>query len=74
MGTLIDETGSIAPGKLIWHDEAWQDIFDRTIEGIAELDLETAKLYEQRLLFMRLHLCFGWSPDVGRLCIMAMMA
>lgn len=73
IGVLVDETGCISPGKLIWHEDAWTDLFDRTMEGIASMDLEDARLYEQRLAFLRMHLCFGWSEKVGRLCIVAMM-
>lgn len=74
IGTLADETGCIGPGKLIWHSDAWKDIFDKTPKEMAKLTVEDAKMIEQRLVFRRIHLCFGWAEVVGRLCILGMMA
>jgi hypothetical protein len=34
---------------------------------------EDVRLFEQRVLFMRMHLVFGWAERVGRLAILGTM-
>jgi len=34
---------------------------------------EQIRLFEQRVLFMRLHLVIGWEEGVGRLAVMGVM-
>ncbi|KUJ18309.1 uncharacterized protein LY89DRAFT_552487, partial [Mollisia scopiformis] len=60
MGLLLDETGCIAPGKLLWSPRAWEILFGRPIKEVTEMTLEEVKSFEQRAMFMRLHLVFGW--------------
>jgi hypothetical protein len=33
---------------------------------------EQARLFEQRLLWMRMHLLVGWNEGVGRMAVLAM--
>lgn len=73
IGPLLDETGCIAAGKLLWSPRAWEIFFDRTIEEITEMTIDDARWFEQRVLFMRLHLIFGWENSVGRLAILGVM-
>ncbi len=35
---------------------------------------EQMRLFEQRALFMRLHLVFGWEEGVGRLAVLGVMS
>ncbi|RDL39137.1 Uncharacterized protein BP5553_03477 [Venustampulla echinocandica] len=73
IGTLLDETGCIAPGKLLWSDRAWEQLFNRTIKDITEMSSEEARWYEQRIMFMRMHLVVGWAENVGRLAVLGIM-
>lgn len=69
VGTLIDETGTIACGKLIWSSTAWEQLLGRTAEELALQDTDVLKYMEHRLLFLRFSLLFGWSQEVGKLVI-----
>lgn len=66
---MIDETGSIGSGKLIFSTEAWEQLLGRTAEELAQANTHLLKSLENRTLFLRLTLLFGWSEKVGRLCI-----
>ncbi|KAI1483125.1 hypothetical protein F4774DRAFT_416690 [Daldinia eschscholtzii] len=89
IGSMIDESGMIMAGKLVWHDDAWTQLFfggkssDAPITNASETDLveqswedltifDTAALrdIEERLLYTRITLTFGWSSQLERLCIM----
>ncbi|TVY57712.1 hypothetical protein LCER1_G001285 [Lachnellula cervina] len=74
LGTLLDETGAIAPGKLLWSERAWEKFFGRTVKEICVMSAEEVRLFEQRVLFMRMHLCFGWEESVGRLAVLGVFA
>lgn len=66
----MDESGAITSGKLIWSDDAWEQLLGRNAEGLAGSSLKLLKYLENRLLFLKLAVMFGWSEDVGKLCIM----
>ncbi|KAL9635718.1 MAG: hypothetical protein Q9164_003284 [Protoblastenia rupestris] len=70
IGLLVDESGSITSGKLVWSDEAWWQLLGRTTEELAGSDAILLKYLEQRLLFLRLAVMFGWSADIGKLAIL----
>lgn len=70
VGLLIDETGAITSGKLVWSDDAWEQLLGRNAEGLAGASLTLLKYLENRLLFLKLAVMFGWSEDVGKLCIL----
>ncbi|KAL8672372.1 MAG: hypothetical protein Q9168_003168 [Polycauliona sp. 1 TL-2023] len=61
IGTLIDETGAIRSGKLVFSDEAWEQLLGRSAEELANCDGQLLKYLENRILFLRLTLFFGWS-------------
>jgi hypothetical protein len=72
LGDIIDETGTISTGKLIFSDAAWQQLLGRTAEQLATASLDVMKYLEQRLLFLRLTLGFGiylGSEEIGRLVV-----
>lgn len=73
IGTLVDETGCIEPGKLLWSPRAWEILFNRSVKQVTEMTLEEHKLFEQRVMFMRMHLVFGWETNVGKLAILGVM-
>ncbi|KAK3378101.1 hypothetical protein B0H63DRAFT_562159 [Podospora didyma] len=86
IGCLVDETGSIAMGKLIWSDRAWTELFfgdpsdagdadqkngaENSWEELTGLDTNALRSVEEHLQFSRVTLTFGWSSVVGRLCVL----
>ena len=66
----MDESGAITSGKLIWSNEAWEQLLGRNAEGLAGSSVRLLKYLEHRLLFLKLAVMFGWSEDVGKLCIL----
>ena len=66
----MDESGAITSGKLIWSDDAWEQLLGRNAEGLAGSSVKLLKYLENRLLFLKLAVMFGWSEDVGKLCIL----
>ena len=66
----MDESGAITCGKLIWSDEAWEQLLGRDAKGLADSSVELLKYLENRLLFLKLAVMFGWSEEVGKLCIL----
>jgi hypothetical protein len=74
IGTLLDETGGIAPGKLLWSDRAWEQLLGRTVAEVAKMTTDEARWLEQRMLFLRMHLVVGWEESVGRLAVLGMRA
>ena len=74
IGILIDETGCITPGKLLWSERAWEQLLGRTVKEVTEMTNEEIRWLEQRMMFMRMHLVFGWEESVGRLAILGMRA
>lgn len=74
LGMLIDETGCTSVGKLILSPKAWHQLLAVTKQELAELDSDSQQYVEQRFLFSRMTLVFGWFAEendasVGRLCI-----
>ena len=70
VGLLIDETGAVTSGKLIWSDEAWWQLLGRTAEELASSEAVLLKYLENRLLFLRVVILFGWSAEVGKLVVL----
>lgn len=100
VGTLADETGCIAQGKLVWSPRAWREFFcldDAAGQIEQPMSLESAQTTnactseteaselwkrvmaggnegvgctEERMMYSRLTLTFGWSSKVGRLCVL----
>lgn len=72
IGNLLDETGCIAAGKLLWSERAWEQLLGRTVGSLTEMGIEDIRWLEQRLSFLRMHLVFGWEESVGRLAVLGM--
>lgn len=54
--------------------KAWGQLLGRTPGELVVMDVEELKYLEQRLLFLRVTLLFGWAAEegdggVGKLCI-----
>ncbi|KAK8189183.1 uncharacterized protein BKA78DRAFT_242891, partial [Phyllosticta capitalensis] len=66
LGHIIDETGSVASGKLVWREEAWEELFGLPAVELAALDRETLRRLEARCAWIRISLFVGlWSEDVS---------
>ncbi|KAB8290828.1 hypothetical protein EYC80_008465 [Monilinia laxa] len=63
IGTLVDETGCIAAGKLIWSENAWKELLGRSVQDLCQMACEEIRLLECRIVGLRLSLCFGWAGD-----------
>ena len=72
IGLLIDETGAITAGKLIWSDEAWEQLLGRSAEELAAAtpNIQLLKYLDIRLLFLKLAIMFGWSEEVGKIVVL----
>lgn len=73
VGTLVDETGSIAAGKLTWSQTGWEQLLGRTAEEFANGSPELLRYMEKRLQWLRLTLVVGWPGEemgTGRLCVL----
>lgn len=66
----MDESGTIISGKLVWSDDAWEQLLGRDAEGLASASLTLLKYLDRRLLFLKLAVMFGWCEDVGKLCVL----
>lgn len=69
IGILIDESGSVARGGLVWSDTAWGELLGRTAEDLVQASKELLAYLEHRLLFLRVTLLFGWSKELRKLCV-----
>ncbi|EDN91607.1 hypothetical protein SS1G_01010 [Sclerotinia sclerotiorum 1980 UF-70] len=47
--TLLDESGCVNAGKLVWSEKAWRELLGRNIEGLCEMRLEEVRLLEWRM-------------------------
>jgi hypothetical protein len=70
IGSLLDETGCIVAGKLLWSERAWEQLLGRTVTELIEMTNDEIRWLEQRLSFLRMHLVFGWYESVGRLAVL----
>lgn len=70
IGTLIDESGAVSGGKLLWTDEAWEQLLGRKVGEMGHLGGEGWREVEQRLLFLRVWLLVGWWSEGARLVVL----
>lgn len=70
IGLLIDESGGIISGKLVWSEGAWWQLLGRTKEELAGSNAELLKYLEHRLLFLKIWIMFGWAPEVGKFLVL----
>ncbi|KAF2087803.1 hypothetical protein K490DRAFT_65082 [Saccharata proteae CBS 121410] len=61
LGPVVDETGSIATGKLILSTRAWEELLGRSAEQFLGESLDVLRYLEQRLLFGRVTMMVGWT-------------
>ena len=80
IGTIIDETGSIAGHKLIWAPQAWEQLLGRTAEELCAMSEEEIRWLECRMGGLRCHFLVGWLGEGeggeektgGRLAVLGM--
>lgn len=65
VGTVIDETGNIASGKLVWSDRAWEQLLGRTAGELSTSSTELLKYLERRIMGLRVTLVVGWKGGDG---------
>ena len=70
---LADETGTTVCGKLIFSDEAWEQLLGMPPEMLARQDLQQLKDREYRILFLRITVLMGWNPEVGKTSVLRVM-
>nr|POF11578.1 hypothetical protein CFP56_44416 [Quercus suber] len=74
IGQVLDETGCICPGKLLFSDRAWKQLLGRGAAGLLSLDTEYIADLSHRMAFCRVSLMFGWTGDAtkagGRICVL----
>jgi len=58
---------------LLWSERAWEQLLGRSVKEFTEMTAEERRLLEQRMLFMRMHLVFGWEESVGKLAILVIL-
>lgn len=63
LGPLLDETGQVSSGKLLFSDAAWEQLLGRSAEQLTGSNLEVMRMLEHRLLFIRVSLGFAWCLD-----------
>lgn len=78
VGTLIDETGSIGCGKLVWSDKAWEQLLGRTAVELSASSSELLRYLERRIIGLRITLVVGWiggdeAAVGGRLNVLSVM-
>ena len=66
LGQVIDETGAIACGKLLFSDDAWRDLLGRGPDDLLKLGHDEIKYLSDRLLFCRVTIMFGWTGDESK--------
>lgn len=74
LGQVIDETGVIAAGKMLFSDQAWRELLGRGPDDLLQLGYDEIKYLSDRLLFCRVSVIFGWTGDEskagGRVCVL----
>ncbi|KAK3068632.1 hypothetical protein LTR53_013649 [Teratosphaeriaceae sp. CCFEE 6253] len=74
IGQVMDETGVVGPGKLLFSDRAWRSLLGPKPAEVLELSEEAIGDLADRLLFCRVTLLFGWTGDEGktggRICVL----
>ena len=70
VGILLDETGMIGQGKLVWREQAWVQLWGRDADELVQMKPKEIGWLESRLLGLRLNLRVGWTEDIGRLCVL----
>jgi hypothetical protein len=65
LGPVLDETGQVSSGKLVFSTAAWEQLLGRTAEQLVGSDLEVLKALEHRLFFIRVSLGFGWCLEAS---------
>ncbi|KAH9826196.1 hypothetical protein Tdes44962_MAKER03714 [Teratosphaeria destructans] len=78
IGQVMDETGCVGTGKLLFSEQAWRDLLGRMPQDLLKLGHEEIKYLADRLSFMRLTFIFAWTGDgttAGeRICVLGVLS
>ena len=58
---------------MIWTDTAWWQLLGRTPQELADLEKGVLQYLEQRMLFLRIAVLFGWKSEVERIVVLKVM-
>lgn len=65
---LVDETGCIGAGNLVFSDDAWKQLLGCEVNEVIKSGTEVKSL-ERQLLFKRIVIMFYWSEEVGKISV-----
>ncbi|EPQ67309.1 Bgt-1786 [Blumeria graminis f. sp. tritici] len=65
VGLMLDETGCIHGGSLLWSPQAWEALLGQPVSRVTGWNVEACRLFEQRMCFRRIGLCVVWLGLVG---------
>lgn len=65
---LVDETGCIEAGKLVFSDDAWKQLLGGEVNDVIKSGADVKSL-ERQLLFKRIVIMFYWSEEVGKIAV-----
>ncbi|KAF1350721.1 hypothetical protein BDV97DRAFT_154736 [Delphinella strobiligena] len=68
VGMLVDETGCIGAGNLVFSDDAWKQLLGCEVNEVIKSGTEVKSL-ERQLLFKRIVIMFYWSEEVGKISV-----
>ena len=71
VGILLDETGSIECGQLLWSDKAWEELLGQHPRDLVRRDSKSLKSLEARMLHMRLTFLIGWESGLKKLSVLS---
>lgn len=57
---------------MVWLEEAWHQLLGHTTADLSQCSGEEIRRIEQRLLFLKIVVLFGWSEkhEDGRVCVL----
>ncbi|KAF2762669.1 hypothetical protein EJ05DRAFT_495538 [Pseudovirgaria hyperparasitica] len=65
LGEVVDETGCLRGGKAVFSEEAWGQLFGRSVGELVGCEVEVLRYLEERMAGVRVTLCFGWVGGGG---------
>lgn len=60
VGRVLDETGCVSGGKLIWSNDAYEELLGRTAEELCASSCDLLRYLEHRMTGLRVTLIVGW--------------
>lgn len=60
----------MAQGKLVWSVRAWRQLLGLSVSELLAVGIGGLRELEEKMLCMRIHLCFGWWEDLCRIAVL----